>query len=371
MLWNALMLSVERQIPLDNLRSWITVGTPFVFYQAQFWRALRCHLRPVFYVAVVALPLLSIPNGWMPALGGVCATLSAQFGLVFYRVRSSAKRLECLEKTAISRFGSRWVGVRSKHDEAIALLKAALSLRMPTVLSSWEDGPRWLYRQPGATTVRGRIPGAAVRLRKPPRAAFKLSLSPFDLFRKEEVPEAGWHMHGRAWMTRNLAVWPVVLVFDLIRFGYNELIVRLLNRMTASTVRARVLGDDSPYFVAAHVSDVPSRDAGLSAAQLPSEIEKELVAHADDRAKRLMGDLRATYISQLVLMSSETVLLVPPHSTDKLTSALVHCLYFEVEACQQFIVGILKHLCGGDASRTQKGWLDQARAGARKVAEGS
>jgi hypothetical protein len=55
-LWHALMLAVERQIPLDNLRSWITVGTPFIFYETRIGRIARQHLTP----ALIALTFSSL-----------------------------------------------------------------------------------------------------------------------------------------------------------------------------------------------------------------------------------------------------------------------------------------------------------------------
>jgi hypothetical protein len=55
--------------------------------------------------------------------------------------------------------------------------------------------------------------------------------------------------------------------------------------------------------------------------------------------------------------------------TPDLTSALVHCLYFEVESCQQLIAAALRHVCGGNVNRTHEDWTKQAHAAALKMVE--
>ena len=57
-LWHALMLAVEQQISLDNLRSWMSVGTPFIFYEARIGRIARHHLVPTLIALIFSCLLV-------------------------------------------------------------------------------------------------------------------------------------------------------------------------------------------------------------------------------------------------------------------------------------------------------------------------
>src|SRR4051794_3128909 len=166
-LWHALMLSVERQIPLDNLRSWVTVGTPFIFYEARIGRVARHHLMRAL-VALIFTCLLAFYfcESWLAVGLFALGTLMVFFTRVLYLAKSGSKRLRSLEDETIHLLGSRWLGVRSKHDEAIALLKSVLFLHTP-VVPAWNDGPRWSYSQSGATSIPGRVPQRVWRSRGP------------------------------------------------------------------------------------------------------------------------------------------------------------------------------------------------------------
>ena len=176
-------------------------------------------------------------------------------------------------------------------------------------------------------------------------------------------------MHALEWMLHNMFFWPLEVCFALVRFGYNEFLVDFLNSAAASAARSYLLGDDAPYFVAVSVTDVPSRDQGLSTAELPREVDEALVQQADANAKGLLADLRRNYISQLVLMHSASILAAPPSTSSDLMDALVHCLYFEVESCQKLIAAALRHVCGGDVSRAHEEWTKQAHTATLKMTE--
>lgn len=368
-LWQALMLAVERQIPLGNLRSWITVGTPFIFYEARIGRVARHHLMPmliglIFPCLLVFHRYKSWLVAWLFALG----TLAIFSIRVLYFVKSSSKRLRCLEKETMRQFGSLWLGVRSKHDEAIALLKTALLLRTP-VTPAWNDYPRWSYSRIGATHVHGRIPRRVWRRRGPSNEDPAFFLHPNEWLRRKEVPSSGWRMHAREWMLYNMFFWPLDLVLTLARLGYNRLLVDFLNGAAASVARSRLLGDDAPYFVAVSVRDVPSRGEALSAAELPREVDEALVQQANASAIGVLTDIRRNYISQLVLMQSGSILAAWPSASSDLTGALVHRLYFEVESCQKLIAATLRHVCGGDVSRKHEEWTKQTHTATLKMIE--
>ncbi|WP_315803022.1 hypothetical protein [Bradyrhizobium sp. SZCCHNS3002] len=370
-LWHALMLSVERQIPLDNLRSWMTVGTPFIFYEARIGRVARHHLMAAL-IALFFSCLLAFHwyKSWLAVGLFALGELAAFSTCVLYLAVSSSRRLRSLEKETTQRLGSRWLGVRSKHDEAIALLRTALLLRTP-IMPAWEDYPRWSYSQTGATEIPGRIPQQVWKRRGPSKEHPAFFLHPNKWLLKKQVRISGWRMHAREWVLRNILFWPFDMGLSLIRFGYNEFLANLLNGAAASAARSRLLGDDAPYFVAASVTDVPSRVQGLSSAELPREVDDELVRQANANATGLLADLRRNYISQLVLMHPGSILALPPSVSSDLTSTLVHCLYFEVESCQRLIAGALRHVFGGDVSRIQKDWTKQAHAATLKMTDAS
>jgi hypothetical protein len=368
-LWHALMLAVERQIPLDNLRSWTTVGTPFIFYEATVKCVARCYLMPALVALTFACMLgLQLYGSWLAvSLFGLGISVIF-FTCVLYLANSSSKRLRRLEEETIQRLGSRWLGVRSKHDEAIALLKMALSLRTP-IMPIWNDHPPWSYSQIGATNVPGRIPQRVWRRRGPSNEDPAFSVHANKWLRGKQVPISGWRMHARGWVLENILFWPFEIVLSLMRFGYNDFLVHILNGAAATIAKTRLLGDDAPYFVAACVADVPSRGQGLSAAELPREVEDDLLRQANAHATMMLADVRYNYISQLVLMPSAAVFALSPNATSDPTGALVHCLYFEVGSCQRLIAAALRHACGSKVSSIHADWAKRAHAATVKMTE--
>jgi hypothetical protein len=368
-LWHALMLSVERQITLDNLRSWMTVGTPFIFYNAHVGRVARYHLMPALVALLLSCALAShLYNSWLAVCLFALGTLAIFSICVLFLASSSSKRLRSLEEETIKRLGSRWLGVRSRHDEAIALLKLAQSLRTP-IMPAWNDGPLWSYSRNGATNVRGRIPKRLLRRRGPSNEDSAFFVHPNEWLRGKVVPSSGWRMLAKGWILKNALFWPIDMALTLIRFGYNESLVDILNGTAATVAKGRLLGDDSPYFVATCVTDVPSRGHGLSAADLPREVDDALLQQANAHAKKMLTDVRYNYISQLVLMPSAAILALSPNAPSDPTGALVHCLYFEVESCQQLIAAALRHVCGSNVTRIHEDWTKQARAAALKMTD--
>jgi hypothetical protein len=174
-------------------------------------------------------------------------------------------------------------------------------------------------------------------------------------------------MHAKGWLLNGVLFWPIDMVLSLIRFGYNEVLVDILNGTAATIAKARLLGDDAPYFAAACVTDVPSRGQGLSAAELPREVDEALLKQANAHTKNMLTDVRYNYISQLVLMPSAAILALSPKATSDPTGALVHCLYFEVESCQQLIAAAIRHVCGSNVGRIHEDWTKQAHAATLKM----
>lgn len=368
-LLHALMLAVEQGITLDNLRSWITVGTPFIFYKARIGRVVRHHFIPTL-VALMVSSLLAIwwQHSWFAVSTFALGTLAATFTYLWYLAKSSSKRLRNLEQDTIRQYGSRWFGVRSQHDEAIALLKTALRLRTP-VAPGWNDHPWWSYSQTGATGVPGRIPRRVWSRRGPSQEDPAFFVHPNEWLRRTLSPSTGWRMHAFGWIMQNMFFWPLEVILSVARFGYNTFLLNCLNRAAASVARSRLLGDDSPYFAAVGVADVPSQGQALRAAELPREVDEELLQQANANAAAMLTELRCSYISQLVLAPSTPILSAPTNVSQDPAGALVHCLYFEIESCQALIAAAVQRVCGGEITSTYQQWAKQAEAATLKVTE--
>lgn len=364
-LFHALTLSVERNVPLDRLITWTTVGTPFVFYRARFRKVLKAHLPAVLAFAplmVVAaafgLQHLSIPL-FFSALTLFLLSLLMLFA---YFARSSTQRSNHLERETIHRYAQRWTGIRSRHDEAIALLRAALAAR-PKILPKWEMGPRWSYSHPKATKVRGRIPRRVLRQKWPSANEPAFWIPPSRWLRSRALnKKAGWKLEVRSWMVVNVFYWPFKMMAHGLSLIYNHRITALADGWAISVTASKLLGDDSPYFEAATVCDVPSPNGHFRAIDLPVDVEDAIFARANSEAAKAVSELRRGYISQLV-MSPASVLLVKSVDLPSPAASLAHCLYFDVPACCELIGSVIHYHSGATETGTaaNRRWVKQAQ----------
>ncbi len=146
-IWHALQLAVRRGCQLNHLRSWTTLGTPFLRYRARHTSLLL--LIPL--AATVALFALRsdlwrsaantwdllISHGYYPTVLLLIAIATVSMLLVAYNlhrvVRALWAHLDCyrdrrVDKHVMRQYGSRWLGLWSRSDEAINGLKGTLRL---------------------------------------------------------------------------------------------------------------------------------------------------------------------------------------------------------------------------------------------------
>jgi hypothetical protein len=139
-LFHALTLSIEKDIELKHLISWTTVGTPFIFYKVPLLRVIRVHWYTFVLVLLAFLFRLRVDPP-LHSFPGAAITAAILVVTLHVWARAARRRADSLESQAVRRYGSRWIGIRSRHDEAIALLRTALRLSLrvvPAVASGTE-----------------------------------------------------------------------------------------------------------------------------------------------------------------------------------------------------------------------------------------
>lgn len=368
-LFHALMLAVEKGKSLENLQSWVTVGTPFIFYKASVTRTAMSHAPIAILVALlISILALQFLGSLLLATTVFLGIIALIFAYVTYLTRSRSNKLHRLEVETIVEFGSRWLGIRSKHDEAITLLKSTMVLNT-SIAPKWKSGFLWSYSREGATNIPGRIP-KAILSRKGPSDDHPANLvHPNSWLRKEAVPVSGWRMKARKQLVGMVLFWPIHIGREVLQLGYGRVLAPQLNAMAAAIAKARVLGDDAPHFIADHVTDVPSRHPHLSAAELPHKVEEDLLRIANANAKNMISEVRQNYFSQLALAPTTEVFGLWQNVQSDPTRALVHCLYFEHRSCQELIAAALFEGRGKHQEASHKQWLISAKATTQKLVE--
>jgi hypothetical protein len=146
--WRALLESVRRREPLECLRDWITIGTPFLNYGADRGRVWLClpliaavvaglavypsavalaeYARPIIQDKNAA-PVLALLALWsiLAIGGGIVVWGLVVLGLALRRVRAEARTADL----AWTEYGRRWRGIYSDDDEAVNGLRATLIKR--------------------------------------------------------------------------------------------------------------------------------------------------------------------------------------------------------------------------------------------------
>lgn len=293
-IWGALRAAAwNRQIKLEHLKSWVTVGTPFIHLK----RTLRVRLaslvwRCLLIVDLCALAILLTSPEWVAEATGLRAVAEAPVLLIlgigllwsFARWRRLApdpgSRLSRREDEEILLlYLPRWFGVWAKNDEAIAALKSATRLRSAIV-------PRATW------TAQGRDPAELLD------AVFRL---------------------------------PTAIL-------QNGVIAPALDHFLKRALRSAALGLDDHGLAAPEVDRWPkvvSSDAGAELPHLPVTVEERLVSAANrvlgesgTAARRALADL-ALGIDVRTAFSPEVLELD--------ARALVHTSYFDEPLVLEFI----------------------------------
>jgi hypothetical protein len=146
-IWNALRLAARRGKPLNGLKSWTTVGTPFFVYRPKrgdILFAIPLALGLWFAPQVVAQMVLTAQSAGAMLSAGENWTflgLAAVWAIWFYALLFSGFRVGALawgwfarwrerraDSIAFRCFGERWLGLWSPEDEAILGLRSTVAL---------------------------------------------------------------------------------------------------------------------------------------------------------------------------------------------------------------------------------------------------
>lgn len=307
-------VSANPSMDLPNLVSWITVGTPFLaLKRTMIGRITGSLLRAVAFILLLTLAATSIwywidpsavkhvPGVSVNGIVGAWCVLAYTLLYVISKaldhkpdpgsVIVNTERRELLEK-----FVSKWFGLWSADDEAIAALRTALNGRM------------------------------APLPKRPWHQKFSLQKNPLWVRTFFSVPSA--------------ALW-------------NLLLRPLGNRFMRGTLRSSSLGIDRPGVVATAVAPWP-RIFGNQAhfPALPHAIESKLQINSDAALSKSTPALRRMLTDVSVGIDANAAL--SPETIELLPAALIHTSYFENAMVLEFIFRWLLIEKGASRLSTQK-----------------
>ncbi|GIF46336.1 hypothetical protein DFJ67_5007 [Asanoa ferruginea] len=333
--------AVHAGIQLSGLRSWTTVGTPFLHFlpagrqpvagrpsirQALVELLLTATLTlPVYFVAAVIIASFA-DAGWLRAVYGhsvanVLAPLFVVWWLVAFWLtgrRRFATSLLVRERAALSaarRFAGRWLGLWSPADEAINALSASAA--------------------PAVAYERLHLPGQQPA---PPRPV------PFPLPRLTlPAPAGATHLLPELPLVK-----PMRLTGPAIAWA-NHRLEPVWRRIVARTLTRAAQGADLPRAVAAYVSPWPLPLAGARAH--PGLPEASIAAL--DRIVAADNATLGPKARELLMVAALEGL--PSDGFGLPPVGLIHTAYFADEGVRQLI---LRHIRGGRARDDElSAWL--------------
>ncbi|WP_153555601.1 lipase family protein [Roseimaritima sediminicola] len=154
LIWAALRMACRRQVVLHGLRSWSTVGTPFLHKRSlrlfRWTTAIRwsAGLAVALPAVVLASALVAFVFGRAPAslaLPAMAATAMVVVGCLYVCLCVASmmatpileswqiRRDEQLDRRVMQLYGDRWLGLWSPDDEAINGLRATLDMPLSFV----------------------------------------------------------------------------------------------------------------------------------------------------------------------------------------------------------------------------------------------
>jgi hypothetical protein len=304
-IWLALQEAAASGKPLDHLRSWATLGTPFLNFRPQpieWWRFLPVLvviglladffawrrgsqvLTPWSVMDIVPLVpdlwrsgeyavLLLFPLLWLMLLAVLlrCATYS----FVLVRSRRANRASEALKRRAFEAHSKYYLGIWSPNDEAINGLTA-------TLLLEGKVAPKW---QPDAR-------------------------------------------RGLLRRVLDLATWPI-------RSLYNAIFARAADELIWSQVATHLQGNDTSGFEVGFVSRHPnSLSAGWP--PIPDELDRLLVAKANEGAATILASLR-TALGMSVTAGPGSPNIITGMAAQINFRDLVHTSYYASEPIQDLL----------------------------------
>ena len=149
-IWHALRMAARRNLQLKHLRSWATIGTPFLQFRpvasllnSLLWGGLcwalaalvlavaMVHVEPWIEQHLPAFHLVAVMAGGMWIAGGVSLLIYAGLRNVCSIAEArQARRDRRVSRHAMRLYGERWLGLWSSEDEAINGLRHSAQWRM-------------------------------------------------------------------------------------------------------------------------------------------------------------------------------------------------------------------------------------------------
>ncbi|MGP0064249.1 MAG: hypothetical protein ACLQGP_11695 [Isosphaeraceae bacterium] len=305
-IWHALLEAERRGENLKNLRSWTTVGTPFLHYtgrRSELWLAAPLlvtvsvayavggwyadFLREVSFDSPLAFSLKSAAG---LALLAVLVLAILYFG---NRIVSAASALlkrhrdRKIEVDVLLKYSPRYLGLWTREDEAINVLRGSLG-------GLWSTD--FVPRLPG---LRAGIPGLATILRSPRMVPGWLVLLPFR-----------------------------ALYYGLVAPIYNRILAPLVGEFILAFFQLKTQGNDLTGQVLVDVTSGPV--AGVTFDELPEDVQSLLLSSADAAAKAVLPEVRESLVA--VSQDRSGFQIVAGRLRQKLTwNELIHTSYFDYD----------------------------------------
>jgi hypothetical protein len=309
---NAIEIAAKRNIKLDGLRSWTTVGTPFLHFQSS-----STPIRLVVQFAITSLLLVTIGTaiGWLlftsveqdtsdafstalftAFLTWLLFTVPVLFSLLFLKttgglLRAVSSLFWSRTDGSIEQYREPWLGVWSKYDEAIIAIAYAnrhASKVLPILFQSGDDDLGISSSDNHKLTARRKKEAKkGVSFQLPPIVK-EVATFPFSL---------AWHFLGK----------------------------RIAAKVFASQAGRIASGNDVSSQVFTKVTLDPF-DLDNESMMLSEEVENELLRRALETFGQ-QEDLRSQLVLQETLQEMEGL---PFHDAEfgGVFSGLIHCGYF-------------------------------------------
>ena len=285
-IWLALREAEKRQTPLNHLRSWCTVGTPFFQYDlslaAKIGRAMPLFFSWIWILCGLLVIVASLAahflegDKWDPASISLGAFWVVLGGLVWWGARTIKMPYGSLSDAAMARYGPRWLGLRSADDEAINGLKHSFALqgpivpRIPSVLA-WREHLRSINGFFGA--IYSKLMGN----RRLWIFSLLVALPYLVLFHAFLVP----------------AYLAIFLIFvPTLGPIFNRFVAPRVDSRIWGWLAGRLHGMDVPFRAIVSVGDGPVSAPAEAYIALPTDIACNLAKLADDRAMALVPKIR-------------------------------------------------------------------------------
>jgi hypothetical protein len=364
-IWEAIQTAEDNGIELSYLRSWSTVGTPFIHYAgntnwfyvlwataaAILWAAGALGITvPLFYILAV-LDLASreniLVNAAVSAVFGVALVIYLPVLVYLLTPSWGIKKKRAIQRRALSKYGDYWFGLWSRHDEVINVLAVT-----PQVYGSTNEiKPRWANRsrKDQAATLK-RIGKASCR-----------------------VNPAASESSGGLTALAVITGLPAILLLGFFRFliekGHDVFVAPWIDRKVWKTIAGALQGNDMEARIVSQITSCPV-DGKCEAAQcpsLPDWLEQALLDQTEAACHELPAKLRLV-LGQVAATGGADVPGLLGEVKNALTwRELVHTAYFDNADCRELLALHIEMKCDlpisliGEGEVRLQNWLRECK----------